>query len=67
MQLVSIKPVIAMLWVSAAFIVGIVGNVNSFSSWILLAGLAVFPPLILMWRWNAPRQTMSESIREALR
>jgi hypothetical protein len=66
MQLVSINPIIATLWVSAAFIIGIAGNVDSFSSWTLLVGLAVVPPLILMWRWNDPRQTMSETIQEAL-
>lgn len=67
MELTSIKPVIAMLWVSAVSIVGIAGNVDSLSSWTVLAGVAVVPPLIMMWRWNAPRQTMSEAIQEALR
>jgi hypothetical protein len=67
MQLVSIKPVIAMLWVSATFIIGIAGNLDSFSSWAVLTGVAVVPPLVMMWRWNDPRQTMSESIQEALR
>jgi hypothetical protein len=67
MQLVSVRLIIVMLCVSAALIIGIAGNVGSFSSWTLLAGLAVVLPLILMWRWNAPRQTMSESIQEALR
>jgi hypothetical protein len=67
MQLLSIKPIIAMLWVSATFIIGIVGDVDSFSSWAVLTGVAVVPPLVMMWRWNDPRQTMSESIREVLR
>jgi hypothetical protein len=67
MQFVSIKPVIAMLWVSATFIIGIAGNLDSFSSWAVLTGVAVVPPLVVMWRWNDPRQTMSESIQEALR
>jgi hypothetical protein len=67
MQLVSIKPIIAMLWVSAAFIMGIAGNLDSFSSWTVLTGVAVVPPLVMMWRWNDPRQTMSESIQDARR
>lgn len=67
MQLVSITLIIVMLCVSATLIIGIAGSVDSFSSWTLLAGLALVPPLILMWRWNDPRQTMSESIQEALR
>jgi hypothetical protein len=67
MQLVSIKLIIAMLWVLAAFIIGIAGNLDSFSGWAVLTGVAVVPPLVMMWRWNDPRQTMSESIQDARR
>ena len=67
MQLMSIKLVIAMLWVLAAFIIGIAVHVDSFSGWAVLTGGAVVPPLVMMWWWNHPRQTMSESIQEALR
>jgi len=67
MQLVSIKPIAAMLWVSAAFVMGIAANVASLSSWAVLTGVAVVPPLVMMWRWNDPRETMSESLQEALR
>ena len=67
MQLVSIKPVIAVLWVSAVFVLGIAGSMDSLSSWTVLTGVAVVSPVVMMWRWNDPRQTMSESISEALR
>lgn len=67
MQLVSIKPIIALLWVLAVFVIGIARNLDSFSSWTVVTGVAVVPPLVMMWRWNDPRQTMSESIQEALR
>jgi hypothetical protein len=67
MQLVSIKLILAMLWVLAAFIIAIVGNLDSFSGWAVLTGVAVVPPLVMMWRWNDPRQTMSESIQDARR
>ena len=67
MQLVSIKAIIAMLWVSTVSVVGIAGNLNSVASWTVLAGVAVVPPLVMMWRWNDPRQTMSETIQEARR
>jgi hypothetical protein len=30
-----------------------------------LTGVAVVPPLVMMWRWNDPRQTMSETIQHA--
>jgi hypothetical protein len=67
MQLPIFKSIVAMLWVSAVTIVGIARTVDSFSSWTVLAGVAVVPPLVMLWRWNDPRQTMSESIQEALR
>ena len=67
MQLVSIKAIFAMLWVSAVSIAGIAENLNSISSWTVLAGVAVLPPLVMMRRWNDPRLTMSQSIQEALR
>ena len=67
MQLLSIKAVLAMLWVSAVSIAGIAGNVDSVSSWTTLAVVAVLPPLVMMWRWNDPGQTMSQSIQEARR
>lgn len=67
MQLVSIRPIVAMLWVSAACVIGLAGNLDSFSSWTVLTGVAVVPPLVMMRRWNHPRQTMSETIQEALR
>ena len=67
MQLMSLKAGLAILWVSAALIAGIAGNVDSGASWTVLAGLAIIPPIVMMWRWNAPPQTMSESIQEARR
>jgi hypothetical protein len=67
MQLLSIKRIIAMFWVSAAFVIGIIGNVDSLPSWAIVTGLALVPPLVMIWLWNDPRQTMSESIQEARR
>ena len=67
MQLVSMKAIAAMLWVSTVSIVGSAGHVNSISSWTVLAAVAVVPPVVMMWRWQDPRQTMSEAIQEALR
>jgi hypothetical protein len=66
MQLQSITVTGAALWVLAVCAAGIAGNVNSLSGWTLLVGLAVLPPRVMMWRWNNPRQSMSESIQEVL-
>lgn len=67
MQLDSIKATVATVWVSAVCTAGIAGSVKTLSGWTVLAGVAVLPPLVMMWRWNNPGQTMSESIQEALR
>ena len=66
MQLVSIKAIIAMALGLVLSITGIAGNPNSFSSWTVLAAVAILPPLVVLWWWNDPRQTMSRSIQEAL-
>lgn len=67
MQLRSIKAIVAMLWVAAVCAAAIAGSVQSVSGWTLLAGVAVVPPLVMMWLWNDPAQTMSESIQQARR
>ena len=67
MQLASLKAGLATLWISAALIAGIIGNIDSAASWTALASIAIIPPIVMMWRWNAPPQTMSESIQEARR
>ena len=67
MQLVSIKVLIATLWVSAVSIAGMAANVNSFGGWMVLGALAVVPPIVMLRRWSGPQQSMSESIQEARR
>jgi hypothetical protein len=46
-----------------AFAVGI----TSISSWIVVAALAVVPPLVARNFWRVPAQTISESIHNARR
>lgn len=67
MQLLSIRAALAAVWVLAVCLAGIAGNVNSLSGWFVLAAIAVLPPIVVMWRWHDPPQTLSESIREARR
>jgi hypothetical protein len=67
MQLFSVKLVIAILWVSTTFFIGIAGNLDSLSNWAVITTVAVVPPLVLMGWGNDRRPTMSESIQEALR
>ena len=67
MQLDSIKATVMAAWVSVVCTAGIAGNLRSLSGWTVLVGLVVLPPLVMMWRWNDPRRTMSETIQEAFR
>ncbi|HSL23690.1 MAG TPA: hypothetical protein VK886_19315 [Vicinamibacterales bacterium] len=60
------KTTAATLWVLAVCAVGFVIGVASLTGWIVLAGLAVLPPLAIARLWKDD-PTISESIHEALR
>jgi Flp pilus assembly protein TadB len=67
MQLKSMQVFIAVMCVLIVTIAGIAGNVNSLLVWTVLAGVALLP-LFVMMRWSSdPRQSMYQSIQEALR
>ena len=53
-------------WISAVCAAGLVANVGSLWTWIVLVGFAILPPLVIM-QWNEPARSMSESIQEVLR
>jgi cation transporter-like permease len=67
MQLKYTRVTLAGAWISAVCAAGLVANVSSLSSWIVLVGFAILPPLVMMQWWNDPAQSMSESIQEVLR
>jgi hypothetical protein len=70
MQLVTIKIVLAAIWVVAvclALFAGLAGSVNSVSSWAILFGITLFPPIVMMWWWNDPPQTLSQIIQKSRR
>jgi hypothetical protein len=61
------KTVSTSVWVSVVGIAGLASSVTSLSGWLLLTGLAILPPLVVVWQWSAERQSLSESIQKALR
>ena len=63
MQLISPNAVLAAVCVSA-LIAALTGKVSSLSDWAVLAGIAVLPPAVLMWRSNASGQLMPVGIQE---
>jgi len=67
MQLVTLKAVLATVWISVMLILGLTRHLDSLSSWILVAGAALLPPIVMMWRGNPSGQPISESIYDARR
>jgi hypothetical protein len=67
MTLEHTKASFAAVWAVAICAIGLAADVTFASGQMVLTAVAVLPPL-LMWRlWTAPCQSMSESIREAIR
>ena len=54
-------------WAIVVCLVALAIGVNSVSSWIVVACVAIVPPLVARSFWRAPNQTISESIRDARR
>jgi hypothetical protein len=67
MQLKHMKTAVVFVWVLMCGVMALSLNVSSVSSWLLLVGFGVLPPLLLSRMWHPPAQTMSESIREVLK
>ncbi len=61
------KATLAVLWVLLVSAGGFSVHVASVSGWIILASLALLPPLVMLRLWNDPPKTMSESINEGRR
>ena len=54
-------------WAIVVCLVALAIGINSVSNWIVVACLAVVPPLVARSFWRVPDQTISESIRDARR
>jgi hypothetical protein len=66
MQLERTKAMFVAFWVLAISVALVTANLSLPISTVV-ACLAVFPPIVMLRWWNDGRQTMSESIQEALR
>jgi hypothetical protein len=67
MHFQSAKATIASLWVSGVLAAGIASSMDSPSQWTTLASVGILPPLLILWCWNIPSQSMPEPIQEARR
>ena len=67
MKLGQIKASVAVVWVLAAIVIGLVAGVTAPGGLVALAALGLLPPLALLLLWNDPSQSMSESIQQGRR
>jgi hypothetical protein len=60
------KSAAAAFWVLAMFAIGVALGTTSVIGWVVLAGLALLPPLVIQRLWKDD-PSLSESIHEVLR
>ena len=61
------KTLLFIAWSIVIFLAAIAVGIGSVSNWVVVACVAVVPPLVVRYFWRAPEQTISESINEARR
>jgi len=66
MTLPNIKMLVAVSWVAVTLVVTIAAGVTG-PLLLMIAAVAVLPPLALLLWWNDPAQTMTEAINEIRR
>jgi hypothetical protein len=54
----------AALWILGVFVFFVLTRNASMPGGIVMAALAIIPPILLWFWWNDPEPTMSESIHE---
>ena len=61
------KTLLFVAWSIAVVLAAIALGITSVPNWVVVACVAVVPPLVVRRFWRAPEQTISESINEARR
>lgn len=67
MHMNDTKTRVILAWVVMTTLFGLAIGTTSVTTWTMLVAVALIPSLVVMHFWNAPEQSTSESIREALR
>jgi hypothetical protein len=67
MRTIAVNATLAALAMITAGAVGLLVPVTTPSGWFMLAAVATTPALVFMRYFKPPVQTMSQSIREAIR
>ncbi len=67
MQTDQVKAALIGTWILVVGVLAYISDPTSLVGWSVLAAVAVTPPVIMMRLWREPAQSVSESIREAIR
>ncbi len=59
------KTLLFIAWSIAVFLAAIAIGITSVPTWLVVACIAVVPPVVVRAFWHAPERTISESIRDA--
>ena len=61
------KTLLSGIWIVAIGVTAMAAGITEVSQWLAIAGVAIAPPIVARMLWQAPTQTLSESIQEARR
>ena len=67
MKMLHYKTILATVWVLAIAAIGVAMQVTSAPLIVVLVAVALLPPMAMMWLWQDPAQSLSESIHQARR
>ncbi|MGE0447511.1 MAG: hypothetical protein AB7P99_19975 [Vicinamibacterales bacterium] len=67
METDHLKVALTGAWILGIAGVGYIRGATSFAAWVVLVVLSLAPPMVMARLWNTPAQSLSESIRAALR
>jgi len=67
MHLENAKTILSAIWITAIGVTAMAAGITQVSHWLVIASVAIAPPIVARMLWHQPTQTLSESIQEARR
>jgi hypothetical protein len=65
MHSTNVKPLLFAAWLVIVSVVALAIGITSFSNWLLVAAVAIVPPVVIRQFWRTGEQTTSEAIHQA--
>ena len=63
MGMKQIKMALALAWIAAVIVVGLLLGVSTPGRLVLMAAFCILPPIGMMFLWSEPQETLSETIQ----